>query len=154
MMVKRFYTNAGSPVKIKKIAKIEKDGMINLIDGEKTDFQAYIDSFRDQTDIETIITRFQNGDVAALSKAQGFYADVSDMPKSYSEVLNMVNEGQAAFDKLPTDVKQKFGSDFNVWFSTMGTDSWYEKMESPMQKVKKEVSEMVKNSEGGNKVNE
>lgn len=139
--MERYYTNPGSPIKIEMIPKINKDGMIELVEGEKTDLQAYIESFRDETNIENIIARFVNGDESALSKAQGFYGDMKDLPRSYSEVLNLVYEGQKVFESMPVDVKEKFGSDFNIWFSTMGQDSWYEKMsygQDPVEPVVKE----------------
>lgn len=126
--MERYYTNPGTPVKINKIPKIDKDGTITLIDGEKTNFQEYIESFRDETDIEQIIYRFINGDPSALSKAQGFYGDMKGMPKDYAEVLNLVYDGQRVFENMPVDVKEKFGNDFNQWFAQMGTDSWIEKM--------------------------
>lgn len=143
----RFYTNPGSPIKINKIAKVDKDGSFVLIDGEKTDFQAYIESFREETDIENIIARFNNGDVGALSKAQGFYGDYADVPKNYADILNMVYEGQRVFDTLPVDIKEKFDNDFNKWFASMGEESWIKNMTedefNPVEdkKVEEEVKE-------------
>lgn len=139
----RFYTNAGSPVKIKKIPKVDKDGYITLIDGEKTNFQEFIESFRDETDIENIIARFINGDETALSKAQGFYGDAKDIPKNYADILNLVIEGKYFFDRLPVEVKQQFSNDFNQWFVQMGTEKWFDAMSTQEQKFEKASKEDI-----------
>lgn len=143
----RFFTNSGVPWKQEYIPRVEKDGTITLIEGEKTNFQEYIESFRDETDIENIIARFNNGDVNALSKAQGFYGDVKGIPKTYAEILNLVKEGEYIFDRLPVEVKREFDNDFNKWFVSMGSERWFDIMATPDQKFEKDISEKANVSE-------
>ena len=72
--------------------------------------------------------RFERGDMAALSKVQAVYADLSEMPRTYSEMLNQVIAGEKMFNDLPISIKEKFGQNFNAWMSTLGTDEWLSNM--------------------------
>lgn len=74
---------------------------------------------------------------------QGVYADVTELPKNYAELLNSVIKGREAFDSLPIEVKEKFGQDFNRFAATIGTQEWYEKL-GYKQDIPDEVPEIVK----------
>lgn len=124
-MAKRFFSNIGSRFMPEYSPKIEDDGRITLVVSGKHDLQADIESHAESCDIHVIMSRFENGDVSVLSKAQGFYGDVSGAPKSYAEILQRVQDGQHLFDSLSAEQRSKFGNDFNRFFASIGTEDWF-----------------------------
>lgn len=124
-MAERFYSSTGSRYIPEYSPKIEDDGTITLSVTGKHDLQADIESHAESADIHVIMSRFQNGDVSVLSRAQGFYGDVSGAPKSYAEILQRVQDGQRLFDSLSVEQRAKFGNDFNRFFASIGSDDWF-----------------------------
>lgn len=113
----------------------DADGVLHLIDNGEESLYDYIQSFKDSTDIHVLLTRYQNGDAAALSKAQGTYGDFTDMPKTYAEMLNSLIKGKDDFMKLPVELRAKFNHSFEEWISTYGSPTWLEKMEVKIDDV-------------------
>lgn len=124
----RYSTNVGETVRREYSSRLNDDGVIELFESGTSDLSEYIQSFRDSTDINVILTRYLNGDEEALQRVQGIYADVSMAPRSYAEALNLLVQGQSDFDSLPVDVKDKFGNNYYSWLSSIGTESWFDRM--------------------------
>ena len=82
----RISSNPGSPVKVLYGGKYDANGRVVLEKKGEENLYDYIQSFRDSVDLNVILARFTNGDVEALNKAQGFYADVTDFPKKCSRL--------------------------------------------------------------------
>lgn len=87
-----------------------KDGVPHLIQTGTIDLYEYIQSFKDECDFNRIIRRFENGDVNALQRAQGVYADVSDAPKTPGEALSLMGRVEDYYNSLSPSVASKFGS--------------------------------------------
>lgn len=113
----RVYSNPGSPVKVTYQANYNALGTLEINPVGQEDLYGYIQSHRDSVDIHVILKRFAAGEVDVLSQVQGFYADASDMPKTYAEVLNAVLDGERAFNALPIEVKQRFNNSFSEWLA-------------------------------------
>lgn len=124
----RFVANSGSPVKVLYGGKYDANGRVILEKKGEENLYDYIQSFRDSVDLNVILARFSNGDVEALNKAQGFYADVTDFPKTMADALNRINECEEMFKSLPLDVRQKFDCSFEQFLSQSGSADWLEKM--------------------------
>ena len=141
-----FISPVGSPERKTYSSKIHDDGSIELIESGKEDWYGYIQSFADEVDINTILRKAALGDVSGLQKVQGFYADATTMPKSYSQLLQMVIDGERNFEQLPVEIRQKFDNDFYKFFSTMDTPEWFDKMKMPKksEEVQNEQNESVK----------
>ncbi len=118
----------GSPVRTVYGGRYDANGRVVLEEKGKEDLYAYIQSFKDSVDINVILARFTNGDTEALSRAQGFYADVTDFPSNMAEALNRINECEEMFKSLPLDVRQKFDCSFEQFLSQSGSAEWLEKM--------------------------
>lgn len=143
----------GSPVRIVYGGRYDANGRVVLEEKGKEDLYAYIQSFKDSVDINVILARFSNGDTEALSRAQGFYADVTEFPSNMADALNRINECEEMFKSLPLDVRQKFDCSFEQFLSQSGSAEWLDKMgmsvsventpqvEAPVvQEVKQEVN--------------
>lgn len=125
---KRFISNAGSPEKITYEPYYDERGNLELKETGKINQYMDIQSHADSVDIDLIVARYRAGDKDALNKAQGFYADVSGMPKSMVDILNLGIKGEAAFASLPLDVRSRFDNNFAQFIATAGSKEWYDKL--------------------------
>lgn len=78
-----------------------------------------IQSWKDSCDLNLLIKRYTAGDVGALSQRQGFYGDVTGMPKSYAEMLQTIDNARAFFDSLDLETSAKFDHSFDKFVSSM-----------------------------------
>lgn len=122
------YQEPGSPVKLVYSPRYSDDGVLDLVVTGKENIYEFIQSHKESTDIHVLLDRFANGETDVLSRMQGFYGDVSDMPKTYAEVLNAVIAGEETFARLPVEVKQRFDNSFAVWMSSMDSPDFAERM--------------------------
>lgn len=127
-MSEKYVTPAGSRTRTVYSPKVNDDGTIDLIPSGKEDWYGLIQSYKDSVDVHCILARCANGDMSALNKVQGFYADATKFPKTHAEMLQIMIDARNNFDKMPSEVKQKFDNDFNKFFSTMDKPEWFEKM--------------------------
>ena len=88
----RISTCAGSPVKPLFSGRYNERGQIELTPDGTENIYEYIQSFAESTDIHSILRRYQNGEVDVLSKVQGVYADITEMPQTYAEALQRRSE--------------------------------------------------------------
>lgn len=121
-----YVTPCGDRFREDFVGKLDKEtGEITLVSVGKTDIFEYIQSFREETDISSLIQRAENGDLSAFTSA--VYGDFTDMPETYADALNFVLEAEREFNALPTDIKKHFQNDFHQYIVTAGTRDWYEK---------------------------
>lgn len=124
----RVHLNPGDRVKDVYSPFFDDRGVLSLeVSGQENLYQ-YIQSFKESTDIHVLLKRFVNGEADALSQAQGFYMDASDMPKTYMEVLNSVIAGENAFNSLPAEVKRQFNNSFSEWLASFESPDFLSKM--------------------------
>jgi hypothetical protein len=150
----RFISNGGQRERILYQPMFDENGIMDLVEAGREDFYDFIQSHADSVDIHVLLARFQNGDVDALSRVQGAYGDFTNMPTSYAELLNRVNEGQSFFNSLPVDIRAKFNHNFAEFMAGMDKPDFLDKLgikperephqsqeEKPAVEPKKEVSE-------------
>lgn len=119
---------SGDPTKTTYVGRYNDRGQLVLEESGTEDLYAYIQSFKDSTDLKTIIDRYTNGETDVLSKVQGFYADVSNMPGTYADMLQIVNNGEQTFNDLPVDIRAKFGHNFGEFLAEFGSAEFFEKL--------------------------
>ena len=76
--------------------------------------------------------RFALGETEALDIRPGFYADVTDMPKTYAELFQRYEDSKRFFDELPSDLKEMFNNSYTEFWSEMDSSE-----KSFMEKIKK-----------------
>ena len=151
----RIASNVGSPIKTLYGGKYDANGRVVLESKGEENLYDYIQSFRDSVDLNVILARFTNGDVEALNKAQGFYADVTDFPKNMADALNRINQAEEMFKALPLETRQKFDCSFEQFLAQSGTEDWLSKMgfeasklvetETPTPQVEPQAVKEIKN---------
>ena len=113
----RVESNPGNPVKQLYAGAYNERGQVELKEDGTEDLYAFIQSFAESTDIHSILQRYQNGEVDVLEKVQGFYGDITEMPKTYAEALQRIADSEKVFMSLPVDVRAKFGHSFSQFLA-------------------------------------
>lgn len=121
-------SNPGSPVRQLYAPKVASNGSIELVEAGIEDSEAYINSFKDSTDIRVILARVAAGETELLNQRKGVFGDFTSMPSSYAEFLQLQIDSNRLFNSLPTEVRQQFGNDPNQFFAQAGTDEWMQKL--------------------------
>lgn len=123
-----------------------KDGTKDLIIVGHTNLQEKIQSWKDYTSLKLMLARFEQGDENALNRVKGMYADMTDMPKTYAEMVERVESCREAFNGLDPDIKEKFGNNSDVFWSLFGTAEFVERIGSKAEKIMDTVEKEVINN--------
>lgn len=137
----RVHCNSGNAMK--KVYKpiVHDDGVVDLEVAGQESLYDYIQSWKDSVDINTIMARYANGDVDALSKVQGAYGDFTQFPKTYAEMLNRVIQGKHMFASLPLEIREKYNHDFGQFIAAMDEPDFWEQFKAPDTVKEGEVNE-------------
>lgn len=82
-----------------------------IVEGDKEDRQAYIDSFADDCGVYNILKKYSlTGDASLLNQREGFYGDITDLPV---DELN-VNKVQASADSSLARLNSIFGTQYTA----------------------------------------
>ena len=69
------------------------------------------DSFKDDCDINRIVDRYaRTGELPRTNPIQAQYGDVSNLPESYLEAVNLVTQAEQTFGALPAAVRAECGN--------------------------------------------
>ena len=128
----KFVTCPGDPMHPVRHGIIKDDGTIELVVDRLEDTDAIIDSYRASTDINNILARISAGEIGLLNEKNGFYGDVTEFPKTYAEMLDLMHRGEEFFNKLPVEIKEKYNNDFNQFFANF--DQAMSELTKPLQK--------------------
>ncbi len=124
----RIKSNPGNPIKQLFSGSYNERGQVELKEDGTEDLYAFIQSFAESTDIHSILKRYQNGEVDVLEKVQGFYGDVTAMPKTYAEALQRIADSEKVFMSLPVEVRAKFGHSFSQFLAASQDDDFLDRL--------------------------
>lgn len=85
-------------------------GVPHLVPTGTYDLYEVIQSFRDECDLGKIFQRYANGDVMALNKRQGVYADISAMPQDIFSAASLLERVEVIYNELDESTRQRVGS--------------------------------------------
>lgn len=85
----------------------------------ETDQYAITQSFKDECDINRIISRYQAGDISLLSRVQGLYSDFTGFPSDPTEMMQLGLLANSAWDNLDPEFKLKFNNNKSVFVDTV-----------------------------------
>ena len=137
-------TNPGDPIQIVKAGEYDKNHTIKVVPKGKKDLYAYINSFADSVNIHVLLARFKNGDTESLMQRAGAYIDISALPTNINEFIELSRNAETLFNSLPVEVKESFNNNVVEFISTIGDDSWKEKMAKSPALLKEEANENFK----------
>lgn len=141
----RFRSCVGRRSKPVYASSYDDAGRLVLKKTGEEDFYDYIQSHAESVDINVIQAKIAAGDASVLTRRQGVFADFTEMPSTYAEMLNMVHQAEAAFDSLPLETRQAFDMSMSNWLASYGSKDWIQKMgiEEPAADVPSDVPEVV-----------
>lgn len=91
--------------------KVKDDkGFARLVKTCDNDVQQIIDSYAREVDIKTLINRYANGDTSVFNRAQGVFADFSNLPDNMTTAFEIVERAKATYDRLDDTVKREIGT--------------------------------------------
>ncbi len=140
----RIQSNPGNPIKQLYSGSYNERGQVELKEDGTENIYDFIQSFAESTDIHAIMRRFENGEVDVLEKVQGFYGDVTDMPKTYAEALQRIADSEKVFMSLPVDVRAKFGHSFSEFLAASNDADFLERLGVQVEKPVAPEPEIVK----------
>jgi len=118
---KRVFSDPGSPIKDEYEPVFDKRGVWHLEkSGERNIFDE-IQTHADSCDINIIMARYRNGETDVLTRVQGVYADVTQIPTDYAGVMNMKLQAEKLFYGLSAEVREKYGNSVEQFMSALGT---------------------------------
>lgn len=123
-----FVSNPGDPIHVIYSPHVLPSGEVELVESGTEDLNAYIQSFKESTDIMTIMSRVRQGEIDLLNKRPGSFGDFTKMPKTYAEVLQLQINSKNLFNSLSPEMRRSFDNDANIFLASAGTAEWYEKM--------------------------
>lgn len=147
----RCVSNSGSMLDYKYGARLDKNGTRIIEPRAPINRYAEIQSYADETNINTIMTKFINGDKTVLSKKVGEFLDYTNIPDNLNDLFNLTIQAQDAFAHLPTEVKDIFGNNAYIFASKIGTPEWNEIMNASENDIR---MQKIQASNENKKVNE
>lgn len=97
---------------------LELDGYVDIV--------AEIQSHADSCDINTIMLRYEMGDVQVLNKRNTQFVDVTEIPTNMAEMFKLAKEAEHSFDSLPLEVRKEYNFSITEYLNDFGSDRWYE----------------------------
>lgn len=115
------FTDSGSPIapvyKLTADNDLEVDGEVNLYDE--------IQSHADSVDIYTILSRFEQGDESVLSKRNGQYVDLTQLPTTFAEMHQKIIDAENEFNALPLEIRSEYEFDVSKFIADIGSEHWF-----------------------------
>lgn len=135
------FSNSGCSEKVVLSPVFDENGVMDLKPSGKINIYDEIQSHKDSCDIHVLLKRYQNGETNVFEKASGMFVDITNMPKTYAEMLQVVHNAEERFNTLDVETRAKFGHNFEEFLATSGTVEWYGKLGIEMEKPKEDVKE-------------
>lgn len=128
-----FVTCPGDEYHVLNEARLNSDGTITLVPGQKESIKDKINSFASTTDLTYVMQRLAVGDTSVLNRDTPIYGDFTNAPKSMAEALQIQIDAKKAFGALPIETKNKFNNSYEAWLMSAGSADWLQKMGIPDQ---------------------
>lgn len=115
------FSNAGEKLRYGYKYKNFDDGRRELVidNTNVTNIPDLINSYADDVNIVKLYERYLNGDISALDKNKGWYSDITELPKTMGEFLDMFDNQERTFNGLPVKFKNKFNNDYKQYASAI-----------------------------------
>lgn len=118
-------SDPGDPIKIIYSGRYDENGRVVLEETGKVNLYEEIQSHADSVNINMILKRFTEGDTSALSRVQGFYGDLTQMPTNLAESLNQIKIAEETFNALPVEERAKFDHNLGQFLASIGTPEFF-----------------------------
>lgn len=120
----RFFSECGCNLRQLYKSIVKKDGTIVLEPAGFQDTDQFIESFRESTELRTIIARYLNGDENAFNMRPVFFGDQMDMPDNLQQAFEIFKTAESAFGSVPNEFKAMYDNDFFKWINDFGSEQF------------------------------
>lgn len=121
----RIISNPGSPMVDDYVSVYDEDGKRSLEKSGEHSIYDEIQAYRPNCELKTILARYvQTGDESLLQRRQAMYADVVDIPKTYADVLRLVNKANQIFETLPVEDRAVFHNNPDEFLASLGSETY------------------------------
>lgn len=121
-----FSSNPGLRFYIEKHGEVQPNGTIKLISDREIDLQEKYNAEFPATTIDNILANSSPLDSFADDGLHGL--DVTQLPTTFAEFLQLQIDRKRDFDRLPVEIKQKFNNDLNQYMASAGSEEWFSKL--------------------------
>lgn len=105
----KVYTNPGNQFYNEGRVVFEPDGNMKLEVLKVRDRFVEIQSYKDSTDVNMLIKRYENGDQTALLRSNsGVFCDISSMPRNIHEAKQLYKNVENLYTSLGDDIKAAY----------------------------------------------
>ncbi|QCS36151.1 minor capsid protein [Capybara microvirus Cap1_SP_141] len=141
-------TVPGNPIKVTYKGRMDKNGVVELVPTGKVNVYDFIQSFRNECDIHSLIDKYQmTQDPSLLDLKPTYFGDFTDVPTNIIEVWNKVEEAKEFFNSQDPKIKEAFNYDAYQFLAKAGTEEFMTVVSNALLDKKVEVIEDVKESE-------
>lgn len=130
----QYVSDPGSRYRDVFTPSIAKDGQIELVVTGKEDLVELMNSYKDSCDPTILAERFLAGDETALRQGNPAFMDLLGAPKTLAEAYQLNFRAEAAFEKLPAEVKSKFENNYYKFVESAGSPEWYNALKFDQEK--------------------
>lgn len=113
------YSPAGDRYQDTYIESLSDDGEPILVKSGSVDLYELHQTGRELCDLKTLVYRFQRGDLEALNQRDGFFADVTELPKTPQDVARLAVESRSLFMRLSAAERAEYGSSVSKWLEAI-----------------------------------
>lgn len=107
---------------------VDDNGVKELVETGKINIVDMIQSHRESCDLQTILKRFENGDLSALNQKTPMYGDFTYAPKTMAEYYQSIIDAEQKFYSLPVEKREMFNNSPSEFFAAIGSPGFAEKM--------------------------
>lgn len=100
-----------------------KNGIKTLVQTGEKNLYEEIQSYAEDVEIETILRHCSVGDFSDF-RPQGIYQDISEVPNNLIEARKEILKLENTWQKLPKEIKEKYGWSVERFINEAGKESW------------------------------
>ncbi len=134
----RKFCEPGSMITYRYGSRLDKLGNRKIEKKQPINRYADIQAYADETNINTILTKYVAGDKEVLAVKAAQFIDATQIPDNLNDLFNQTIAAQDVFNHLPADVKEIFGNNVYNFASKIGTDEWNQIMNVSAEDIRQQ----------------
>lgn len=103
---------------------VDEKGRCKLVQVGEEHSQGLIESWEESVDIHSLLSRYLDGDAAALERRQALFADITGLPDNVHAYHDAASTAQSVFDNLPDDVRHFYGDSLQEFLQGIFTGNF------------------------------
>lgn len=105
---------------------LDDNGLFKLVEVDRVDMSAQIQSQLPFTDMSFIVSRLAAGDSSVLSDKQPLFGDFSKVPTNLTDAYNLLKAAERNFYSLKPEVRAEFNGSFTEFLAAGTKDNFGE----------------------------